>query len=199
MSIDVSRTYVVPIERLADAFAAAAEVAVRGQEAHEYPILLPDGSSVVFPLAPVHHEPPYVLGAEGLLSFDFIFCVAGGDGIIERLEGDPERPLQVDRPKSGGTPALISLRLAASTESLYGAFTFRNTCNRDCDVLSLRSVCDVLDYFGRCADSLVTYETVMGEDRLIEPFKGALPPLAEPDSGMKLARIVEYGWTRGMA
>lgn len=195
MSIDFSRTYIVPIERAADAFAAAAEIAIR-PEPYDCRIVLPDGSLVVFPLAPVDREPLNALSAERSVSFDFAFG-ADGDDITDYLRRDAEPPFLVERLNSEGTRALVRLRLFVSADPLYIAFTFHNTCNKDCDLLGLRSVCDALDYVGRCAESLVTYETVMGEDRLIEPFNGVLPPSDGPDGGMRLARVVEYVWTRG--
>jgi hypothetical protein len=77
-------------------------------------------------------------------------------------------------------------------EPPYAEVSFHNQHKDDCDIFILRSVCDVLDYVGHCAESLVTYETVMGEVNLIEPFEEKLPRMVDEDGNRELARIVEH-------
>jgi hypothetical protein len=194
MSVDVSRSYIISTERLRDAFEAAAEIAPRSREPREYRIALPDGSAIVFPFAPFGEQPPYVLRTDpqDFLSFDYAVRVACGDDVDAYLRRNPEPPFRVKRLKSGGMRAIVYTRLLVSADPRYAVFSFSNTSNEDCDVLDLPSVCDVLDYVGRCADSLVTYRTVMGEDQLVEPIQGDLPKLAHGDDEGDLSLIVEY-------
>jgi hypothetical protein len=194
MSVDVSRSYIISTERLRDAFEAASEIAPRSKNAREYRIALPGGSEVVFPFAPFGEQPPFVLGTGPgeFLSFDYAVRVACGDDMVAYLRRNPEPPFRMKRLKSGGMRAIAYPQLLVSADPRYAVFSFGNTSNKDCDLFDLRSVCDVLDYVGRCADSLVTYQTVMGEDRLVEPIQGDLPKLADGDDEAELALIVEY-------
>ncbi len=197
MSIDVSRTYIIPIDRLSDAFAAAAEIAPRVREPESVSIALPDGSSVAFPFAP-EEDPPYTLEVGGYLSFEYGFR-ASGDDIEDYVRRNPEPPFAVKRLKGGGLRAIFWLDLIVAIEPPFASFGFHNLGKDDCDVLDLRSVRDVLDYIGRCAEGLVTYETVMGEHRLLSPFESDLPSWAGDEDDSNLARIVAFACSQGDA
>lgn len=206
MSVDVSRTYILPIERLADAFAAVVEISTarRGPAAHS--IGLPDGSSVALPFAPLFGEPPYVLEDGEFLSFDCAISAAGGDDIEAYLRADPDPPFGFNRLKGGDIRVVAYLGLSVSAGAPCASLSFHNLrSGSDCRVLALRSVCDVLDYIARCAGGLVTYETSMGESRLLSPIEGPLPSFenrgdeqdgdddaADDDGAAGMARIVEY-------
>ncbi|WP_169977591.1 hypothetical protein [Tautonia rosea] len=190
MSIDVSRVYIFPIERLADAFAAAAEIAPRPREPRDFTIALPNGTSIRFPFAP-RGNPPYALELDDFNSFEYRFR-ASGDDIEEYVRENPEPPFVLKRLKGGGLRGIFELILLVSVEPPYASFSFNTRCTSDCDVLGLRSVCEVLDFIGRCAEGLVTYEMVMGDRKIVEPFDEDLPPEVGVGDESELASIVAY-------
>jgi hypothetical protein len=117
VSIDVSRSYIIPVENLSLAFAALAEIAPKRRTPREYSIELPDGSSVSFPFAPDLDRTPFVLKAGGdkSLSFDYAFRVGGGDDMVEYLRRNSDPPIfrqahQVGRRSGHGVRAGIHVR-----------------------------------------------------------------------------------------
>ncbi len=201
MSVLVSRTYIIPIERLVDAFAAAVEIAPRRREPREFSITLLDGSSVSFPFKPLYQEPPYAIGSGDIDSLEFLYGVraAGGDDVEAYLRVNPEPPFNVKRLKRGGLVVVASLWLSVRTEPPYASFGFQAEGD-SCDVLSLPSVCGVLDYIDQCAGGLVTYRSDPDGSFLISPFEVKLPVFEDDDEGEKeLTRIVEYVRMQGRA
>lgn len=193
MSLDASRDYIFPLERVAEAFAAAAELALPQRDPRDHEIALPNGSSIVFPFAP-DSKPPYVLELDDFLSLDYRFR-ASGDDIEEYVRENPEPPFTIKRLKGGGLRGTFELRLIVSVEPPYVSFSFCNQSNADCDVVFLPSVCDVLDHIGNSAQGIVTYQSVMGDRKILEPFEEDLPSSGFPS----LASIVDYVHARESA
>ena len=90
--------------------------------------------------------------------------------------------------------------LCVSTEPPYASFDFQAE-GASCDVLSLRSVCQVLDYIGRCGEGLATYEWNPDGSFLVYPLEGRMPSFddEDDDGGSELAQIVAYVRSLGSA
>ena len=193
MSEDVSRSYLIPSDRLADAFAATAEILAKSREPEEHRIDLPDGTSIGFPAAP-DLDMPHELEPGRVLDFDLAIRFGAGDDVDAYLRQEPEAQIQVKRLKSGGLRSIAYLGLTVSIQPPFARFTFSTSSGRfsHCEVLDLPSLIVVLDYVGRSAGWLLTFVSGMGEDRLVEPFESALPYMGDEDDSPRLARIVEW-------
>jgi hypothetical protein len=201
MSIDVSRTHIIPIAALPAAFEALAEIAMRRRKPCEVPVILPGGATAILPYDP--ETPPFrpegskapfdLTGERRRLAVDFPFRVAVDQEIEDYLRNDTESPFAIVRSRSGARRAIFVVSLSVSIEHPFAMVSFANITSRDVNTFQLKSACDVMDYVGRCADRIVTYMSEMGEDRFVEPITGPLPELSYTEDGPgEMAQIVEH-------
>ena len=195
MSVDVHRHYIFPVERLRDAFEAAAEVHARSRNPLQTPLLLPDGSLIHVPFAyddavdANKPQPRRTLEPGDALSFGYLLRVFVDESLEEYLDPEDES-YRVRHLKGGGRRAIFPLFLDVRVEPPYAEFVFSNPTTRLAFVLFAPSSVAVLDYIGRQAGALVTYENNPDGCFIESPLKTQFT--RPDDDGRGLEAIVRF-------
>ena len=207
MSLDASRSYIIPAHSLATAFDALAEIAMKRRDPLELKVKLPDGATAVISACEPSHdaddedsdhkiqrETSVALindGDEFLVEYQF--RVAFDNEMEKYLKQNPEPPFHFVRSKSGGRRAIFGVYLTVTLEFPYAMITFANMDSDDIDTFYLKAACDVMDFVGNCADRIATFKTVMGDSHLVMPIARPLPhSLFSDEERGDLSRIVGF-------